>query len=196
MVSSERSPSAGQIECPVNMHRKLGLVLMYALKNVCRASFQRAAFVQRSKTCSVVTSSVVALDRASVATARCRANDGSAVLRRGLQSTHKSRSLGEIRRYSTSQDSIFSEDPDFAALNVRTDILLRRLGRMGLERPTAVQSAAYREIRESHNNVTIGAETGSGKVGKMISALLFTSFDVSNTYTPTHFCRRWPIYCL
>jgi superfamily II DNA/RNA helicase len=74
-----------------------------------------------------------------------------------------------LRRCSSDQpdDTFFAEELDFAAMGVQSTVLLERLARMGLQRPTAVQSAAFKAIREEDSgDLTIGAETGSGKVSK------------------------------
>ena len=144
------------------MHcRRLGFLLMYALRNVCRASSSEAAFVHQSRAFSVLTRPVAGHGTTAMAS-MYRSSVG--LLGRYVQLHRKCRSFVLTERSLSHQDSIFAEDQDFAALGVQTDVLLHRLERLGLERPTAVQSAAYNEIRESRKNVTIGAETGSGKV--------------------------------
>jgi superfamily II DNA/RNA helicase len=81
--------------------------------------------------------------------------------------------------------------PDFASIGIQSPVLLRRLEALGLTRPTAVQAAAFAMISSSpppaspslshdhdqnkepdeqapeqrkQGDVTVGAETGSGKV--------------------------------
>ena len=68
---------------------------------------------------------------------------------------------------SAREESFFAdrdEFPDFASLGIQSPILLRRLkDQLKLERPTAVQAAAFREIASGATDVTIGAETGTGE---------------------------------
>jgi len=61
-----------------------------------------------------------------------------------------------------SVDGFFSPQEDFESIGVTNKVLLERLEQIKLERPSAVQAAAYNAI-ESGEDVTIGAETGSGK---------------------------------
>lgn len=72
-----------------------------------------------------------------------------------------------IRLYSTSRNETFfaSEVPDFASLGIQSPILLERLSNnLQLHQPTSVQSAAYSAIARKEGDVTVGAETGTGKV--------------------------------
>ena len=68
---------------------------------------------------------------------------------------------------SAREESFFAdrdEFPDFASLGIQSPILLRRLkDQLKLERPTAVQAAAFQEIASGATDVTIGAETGTGE---------------------------------
>ena len=161
-LSQEEEDQESFLSYPNNMYRRLALLLMYALRNVCRASSSKAAFVHQSRTLSVLTIPVVGKGTTVTASVYHRSSVGQPG--HYSQSARKYRSSALAQIFSSSQDSIFAQDPDFAALGVQMDVLLRRLERMGLERPTAVQSATYKEVRESHKDVTIGAETGSGKV--------------------------------
>jgi len=70
-----------------------------------------------------------------------------------------------------SNGGFFSQEhADFAALGIQSPVLLERLRReLQLQRPTAVQAAAFADLvattattNNSNNDVTIGAETGSG----------------------------------
>ena len=65
-----------------------------------------------------------------------------------------------------SSDGFFAEVESFQELGVDNEVLLKRLENMGLKRPTKVQEAAFRSFvaaGEDGQNLTVGAETGSGK---------------------------------
>jgi hypothetical protein len=119
----------------------------------------------RSCTSAFVTSSVSRLSVGSEAPSRRSFWSNS-----GNRSPPTSQRRGDIlRRYASDQpdDTFFAEELDFASMGVQSTVLLGRLERMGLQRPTAVQSAAFKAIREEDSgDLTIGAETGSGKVRK------------------------------
>lgn len=168
------------------MHRAFTIVLMFMLKNVCRASSsRRTAFVTppaRAVSLLSSRSNVVELPQ------RQQQQQLSSNQHHQLPITTTTwimsrpncctpRGTDPIRRFSSSSggdddndenvaDSIFAKEPDFASMGVQSPVLLQRLKEiMGFTRPTAVQSAAYKLIRDSQQqNVTIGAETGSGKV--------------------------------
>ena len=65
---------------------------------------------------------------------------------------------------SSSMNDFFAPDGEtFESMGVRSPILLERIKNgLKLDRPSAVQAAAYKAIVEG-GDVTIGAETGSGK---------------------------------
>jgi len=89
---------------------------------------------------------------------------------------------------SDDDDGFFaSSDVTFESIGIRSQVLLERLGKLGLERPTQIQAKTFAEIRgdddgdenESSspqhayaNDVTIGAETGSGKTLAYLLPLL------------------------
>jgi hypothetical protein len=65
-----------------------------------------------------------------------------------------------------SSSSFFANDVNFADMGIVSNVLQQRLAQVlgNNARPTLVQHQAYAALRSSTNNVTIGAETGSGKV--------------------------------
>ena len=79
--------------------------------------------------------------------------------------------VGQLRSsapFSSTREETFFADidafPDFAALGIQSPVLLRRLKeKMKLQRPTAVQAAAFREIASGNTDITLGAETGTGE---------------------------------
>lgn len=62
----------------------------------------------------------------------------------------------------TINDFFAAPDVTFESIGVTSPILLQRLEKLGLSRPSAVQASAYTAIQQG-TDVTIGAETGSGK---------------------------------
>lgn len=60
------------------------------------------------------------------------------------------------------------ETPDFESLGIQSPILLQRLrDNLQIDRPTAVQAAAFSAIAgPTGGDVTVGAETGTGKVSR------------------------------
>lgn len=75
------------------------------------------------------------------------------------------------RCFSATQD-FFARGETFESIGVSSPILLSRITHMDyLDRPSAVQAAAYKAIAEG-GNVTVGAETGSGKTLAYLLPLL------------------------
>ena len=155
------------------MYGSFVFVLMFLFRSVSSVSSRRLAFVSGSR------ASLSVIDRFG----RSSRQDPpySNQFTRHIDSqyhyaaSNTLTSSTSIRRFSastTSQESFFAEDTDFKAMGVQSQALLRRLEQMGLERPTTVQNAAYQQIRQSHHNVTIGAETGSGKVSLLVAMVL------------------------
>jgi len=66
---------------------------------------------------------------------------------------------------NSSEEGIFADSSvTFESMGITSPILLKRLQRLGLERPTAVQAAAFESLSTlPRTDLTIGAETGSGK---------------------------------
>ena len=141
------------------------IISMFALKNAGRVNARRAAFVEQ---CTVRRAFSV-MSRRAIGSRPVSSLSQQRIeeMRYHRQSTVFS-SFSTARKLSSQDDddSFFAKDPDFASLGIQSEVLLRRLGDMGITRPTAVQSAAYTSIRKSQNDTTIGAETGSGKVRK------------------------------
>ena len=164
---------------------RLVVVLMFVLRTVCRAGPRRVAFVQPIRR---------SISAVTPRTFLARSQQHEVSPQRSSSHNHKvyataSLTLSSTRLFSSSHedDSFFAEDAqDFAALGVTSPILLQRLADMGLTRPTAVQSAAYQSIRGSETDVTIGAETGSGKVSVYIAMLGMVSRGRIRTIHSTH----------
>lgn len=163
------STTGSEVVVSHNMIRRPAvLLIMLWLKSV--APSTRLAFVrlqsrhQSRASVSVLSASHRRPDPLSKLTSR--ANNAAA--RHSYLAIAREYPSSLIRRFSSttaeSQEGLFAQDVDFETLGVQSKVLLRRLQNMGFERPTAVQKAAYERIRVSQQNVTIGAETGSGKV--------------------------------
>jgi superfamily II DNA/RNA helicase len=74
----------------------------------------------------------------------------------------------------TSSGGIFA-DPDitFESMGIQSPVLLQRLKKLGLTRPTAVQAASFEALSSiPRTDLTIGAETGSGKTLAYLLPLL------------------------
>jgi superfamily II DNA/RNA helicase len=69
-------------------------------------------------------------------------------------------------------NGFFAEETDFAALGVKSPVLLQRIEALGFSRPTSVQAAAFGDIASGWGNVTVGAETGSGKTLAYLAPLI------------------------
>jgi superfamily II DNA/RNA helicase len=89
-----------------------------------------------------------------------------------------SKSKSPIRLFSstlssTTDGGIFSDDTTtFASLGIESPVLLERLEKLGLGRPTQVQADSFAKIKENSGNVILGAETGSGKTLAYLLPLL------------------------
>jgi superfamily II DNA/RNA helicase len=79
---------------------------------------------------------------------------------------------GVSSKEAARNNGFFAEETDFAALGVKSPVLLQRIEALGLSRPTSVQAAAFGEIASGWGNVTVGAETGSGKTLAYLAPLL------------------------
>lgn len=147
--------------------RLIALLMFWLLRNVSSAASTRSrlAFVRQKRARSTVTRVKDNVEGRQQDPLTHYPRTNPALYHTLSRATRSSMSL--IRRFST-QNDFFAQDTDFATMGVQSPALLRRLSQMGLERPTAVQHAAYTQIRESQSDVTIGAETGSGKVSKML----------------------------
>mmetsp|Transcript_3515 Transcript_3515/g.5395 ORF Transcript_3515/g.5395 Transcript_3515/m.5395 type:complete len:619 (+) Transcript_3515:92-1948(+) len=99
-----------------------------------------------SRKCAIVSSA----STPSPAWARCLSTDDTETTEPSSDGTYES------------VDGFFSPQEDFESIGITNNVLLERLQKMKLDRPSAVQAAAYNAI-ESGKDVTIGAETGSGK---------------------------------
>lgn len=111
-----------------------------------------------------------------------RRNSGSTTT---TTATTAVRSSSSSSSSSNDDDSAFfashEEYPDFAALGIQSPVLLDRLANMKssnlnkLSRPTAVQAAAFGAIAaaasSSAQDVTVGAETGSGMYRVRVNSL-------------------------
>ena len=89
---------------------------------------------------------------------------------------------------TSDEDGFFANaDVSFESIGVRSPVLLERLSKLGLERPTQIQAKTFAQICSSDedesesspassrvwaNDVTIGAETGSGKTLAYLLPLL------------------------
>jgi superfamily II DNA/RNA helicase len=73
---------------------------------------------------------------------------------------------------AAANNGFFAEETDFAALGVKSPILLQRIEALGFSRPTSVQAAAFGDISSGWGNVTVGAETGSGKTLAYLAPLI------------------------
>ena len=98
------------------------------------------------------------------------------------------RSFSSTRIFSSeaSDDGFFaSSDVTFESMGIQSPVLLERLTKLGLERPTQIQAKTFAQIRGDEsdnsdekpssayaNDVTIGAETGSGKTLAYLLPLL------------------------
>jgi len=80
-----------------------------------------------------------------------------------------------VRLFSsaTADDDFFaSEVNSFESMGIQSPILLERLQKAGLEKPTQVQASAFESLQGGKKDVTIGAETGSGKTLSYLLPLL------------------------
>ena len=74
---------------------------------------------------------------------------------------------------AAADDSFFATEVDsFESMGIQSPILLERLKKIGLETPTQVQAKSFATVREGTSDVTIGAETGSGKTLSYLLPLL------------------------
>jgi hypothetical protein len=101
-------------------------------------------------------------------------------------------------RTNQEQQDFFETTKTFADLRIQSDVLRRRIP---FPFPTKVQSITIPSIRQG-TDVTIGAETGSGKVKKATSqwsancTIFVLSLTESKQYgSITHSLRHWPISC-
>jgi len=70
------------------------------------------------------------------------------------------------------EDFFATEVTSFESMGVQSPILLERLQKAGLEKPTQVQASSFASLQEASKDVTIGAETGSGKTLAYLLPLL------------------------
>jgi superfamily II DNA/RNA helicase len=81
-------------------------------------------------------------------------------------------------------DFFAAPDVTFESIGVTSPILLQRLEKLGLSRPSSVQASAYAAIQQG-TDVTIGAETGSGKtlayLLPLVDEILQTKIQLSRT---------------
>lgn len=73
---------------------------------------------------------------------------------------------------SAEDDFFAAEVNSFKSMGIQSPILLERLQKAGLEKPTQVQASSFESLREGKKDVTIGAETGSGKTLSYLLPLL------------------------
>lgn len=149
------------------------LIMFVSLNVVYRVASRKTAFVQRWSSSrgtrplsSLVVSSPIQSHSTSLLGQQRQTSIQSSQI---FGVTAKEQS--SLRLYSSSSplEDIFASEEDgsildFASMGVTSPVLLKRLEAMGLTRPTAVQQKAYLQVRSTTSNVTIGAETGSGKV--------------------------------
>ncbi|CAJ1946656.1 unnamed protein product [Cylindrotheca closterium] len=80
-----------------------------------------------------------------------------------------------VRLFSSTaaeEDFFATEVSSFESMGIQSPILLERLQKAGLEKPTQVQASSFSALREGTKGVTIGAETGSGKTLSYLLPLL------------------------
>jgi superfamily II DNA/RNA helicase len=69
-------------------------------------------------------------------------------------------------------DGFFADETDFAAIGIKSPVLLQRIKDLGFTRPTSVQAALFGELSSGVGSITVGAETGSGKTLAYLAPLI------------------------
>mmetsp|Transcript_29961 Transcript_29961/g.45419 ORF Transcript_29961/g.45419 Transcript_29961/m.45419 type:complete len:572 (+) Transcript_29961:92-1807(+) len=92
-------------------------------------------------------------------------------------------SLERTKQFSSAtpatNDFFAPPDATFESIGIKSKVLMDRIQGLNLERPSAVQAAAYASIVEG-GDVTVGAETGSGKTLAYLLPILDNILDAKS----------------
>lgn len=103
--------------------------------------------------------------------------------RKAEEFTGYSIGLERTKRFSSAapatNDFFAPPDATFESIGIKSKVLIDRIRGLNLERPSAVQAAAYASIIEG-GDVTVGAETGSGKTLAYLLPILDNILDAKS----------------